>query len=181
MGDERDAFVARYSRWRLCLLLLLSLGFVVGGLWMLEVFGELGEPSPRRPFGTLPRAAYPYVGALNVAFFGWAAIIALRRIFLRQDAVRISASGIWTGQHYSRAFAWDEVTTINPAPPIIRFEVTEGVRKGLPVWLRAYGAINRSLMGSSFAISLGSLDANKDEMIDAIVRYAPPHLTGREG
>ncbi|WP_425594530.1 STM3941 family protein [Qipengyuania mesophila] len=177
MGDERDAFVAHHSRKRLYLLLLGSLGFVVGQLWMLGVFGDVEVPATGRRMIFAELATSPYFGWPAVAFFVWAATIIVRRIASPNNAVRVDALGISCAQHYNRAFSWDEITSIKFAPRFVLFEVTRDVRRDLSGWHRVLAATNRTLVGSSLAIATGSMDADREALNDAIRRFAPVHLT----
>jgi len=83
-----DDFVARVSRRRLGLILLIAAGFVLLGLWMGGVFGP--SPETRR----YSAEASFVIGWVTVVFFGSAAIVALRMLFDAGEQLRIGPAGI---------------------------------------------------------------------------------------
>lgn len=178
MGDERDAFVARYSRRRLILFLLVSLGFAFLGLWLMGAFGELGEPVGRRR--RIPPVAYPYIGALNAAFWGWAATVFAKMILSSRSALRIDAQGILEGQNAYGPFSWDDITEIRVVHsfvPVIAYELSPEFRRKLPLRKRLVAAFNRRTRGTSFAIAASTIDSDIRDVKSAIIRFAPKRLS----
>jgi hypothetical protein len=82
------SFVAHNSRWRIALLTLCCLGFVVGGLWMAGVLGDAPQ-SDRYP-------AFVFIGFgwLNVVIFGTCAGYGVKSFFDGAAQLEIGPAGI---------------------------------------------------------------------------------------
>lgn len=172
MPDE--AYVASYSRTRLILLGLASIGFVIGGLWMA---GMLGEASVSRRMS--PELAQ-VVGWVAVAFFGLCGAFILRQFFTAGEAFRIDAHGITHAQMVKQSFTWDEITKLQPVrmsnQPMVCYEVVQERIDQLTGLRAKLAAANRSMTGCSFALALSGTDARMEDLVAALERIAPRHL-----
>lgn len=174
MTDATQAYVANYSRMRLVLLGLASVGFVIGGLWMAGLFGEV--PASRR----LGPEMTQLVGWVAVVFFGFCGFVIVRQFLRAGEAFRIDAGGITHGQAVRQSFTWNEITKLQPVrmgnQQMVCYEVVQhrldqigGIRAKL-------AAANRKMTGCSFALALSGTDAKMDQVVDALERFAPQHL-----
>ena len=173
-----EAYVANYSRARLVLLGLGSLVFVIGGLWMAGLFGEV--PTSRR----LGPEMTQVVGWVAVLFFGFCGFIIVRQLLRAGVAFRIDADGITHAQAVRQSFTWDEITKLQPVSmgnqPMVCYEVVQerldkmgGIRAKL-------AAANRSMTGCSFALAMSGTDAKIEEVVAALEHFAPDHLLVRD-
>ena len=173
-----EAYVANYSRVRLVLLGLGSLVFVIGGLWMAGLFGEV--PASRR----LGPEMTQVVGWIAVVFFGFCGFIIVRQLLRAGVAFRIDADGITHAQAVRQSFTWDEITKLQPVSmgnqPMVCYEVVQerldkmgGIRAKL-------AAANRSMTGCSFALAMSGTDAKMEEVVAALEHFAPDHLLVRD-
>lgn len=173
-----EAYVANYSRARLVLLGLGSLVFVIGGLWMAGLFGEV--PTSRR----LGPEMTQVVGWVAVLFFGFCGFIIVRQLLRAGVAFRIDADGITHAQAVRQSFTWDEITKLQPVSmgnqPMVCYEVVQerldkmgGIRAKL-------AAANRSMTGCSFALAMSGTDAKMEEVVAALEHFAPDHLLVRD-
>ena len=173
-----EAYVANYSRARLVLLGLGSLVFVIGGLWMAGLFGEV--PASRR----LGPEMTQVVGWIAVVFFGFCGFIIVRQLLRAGVAFRIDADGITHAQAVRQSFTWDEITKLQPVSmgnqPMVCYEVVQerldkmgGIRAKL-------AAANRSMTGCSFALAMSGTDAKMEEVVAALEHFAPDHLLVRD-
>ncbi|MEL1250483.1 STM3941 family protein [Aurantiacibacter gilvus] len=173
-----EAYVANYSRGRLVLLGLASLGFVIGGLWMAGLFGEV--PASRR----LGPEMTQVVGWIAVLFFGLCGFVIVRQFMRGGVAFRIDASGIEHAQAVRQTFTWDEITRLQPVrmgnQPMVCYEVVQeridqmtGIRAKL-------ASANRSMTGCSFALAMSGTDAKMEEVVAALEQFAPDHLLVRK-
>lgn len=166
-----DSFVAYPSRWRLALFMLLGLGFVALGLWMIGAFGSV--PSSTR---------YPYFETLIV---GWACLIFssacvaayIPRLLEAGEQVRVDARGIFYSQWSDATIPWSQISEVTVrsyrSSRFIIIHLKDRrlyPGKGLAALL---AGPNRMMTGGDISVSLSGTDRSYDEAISAIEQYRP--------
>ncbi len=171
-----EEFRASYSRWRLVLLFLLSVDFVVLGLLMVGVIGEPSDPaewSGRR--GSIPPELVPYASWFCVIFFAFGAAVILKRFFDDGVQVAIGATGIHWSNWSDATIPWDEIVRVsvyiqNRQKSIVLHllnpEAFPG--RGIHAWL---ASANRMITGGDIAISLIGTDRSFEEAMAAIEHF----------
>lgn len=157
-------FVAKPSPFRLALMALGSLVFVNGGAWM---GGWLGADHPQAP-AWLPWAA--------IGFFGLAFVVLVKRMFDKDDMVRIGAGGIWIRQVANgQAIPWSEIAAIgvweHKRQRFFLLQLHHPERfpaQGLSAML---ASANRSMTGADLSFSLTGTDRSFDEAMETLRRY----------
>jgi hypothetical protein len=156
-------FVAKPSRWRMALLLLGALVFVLGGAWMV---GWVGTPPPDAP---------GWIGWAALGFFGLAAAVIAVRLFDDQDVVRIGTTGIWFRYHSDDLIPWHEIVDIgvwqHRGQRVIVLKLCHPDRFPARGIAGALAGANRALTGGDVAISLTGTDRSFAEAMAAIERY----------
>ncbi|MFD1034519.1 STM3941 family protein [Sphingomonas hankookensis] len=153
---------ARSSPWRLSLLIVLALGFVVIGVVIALQGGAVSQ----------------MVGGLSVLFFGGCGIAAAIRLARGPQAeIAVSADGLFWRHWSDHRIAWQDVE---------RVEIRRQRRQQpfLCLWLRAGSSADdrRSTSGTPLAtrmgfgdIALTTIGTNRsfDELVEAVARYVP--------
>lgn len=165
-----NEFVAYPSRWRLALLFIVALGFVVVGLGLVGTFGA--------PW--VSRRVSPVVGMVGgwicLAFSGTCAV-SIGRSFLDVDAeLRIGPQGIWWSQwSVETNIPWFEITNVTTwqykGQKFIRLRLQDATRfpaRGFMGWA---GEANRALPGGSIDITFAWTDRSANEAMAAIKHY----------
>lgn len=169
-----EAYVANYSRLRLVLLGLGALLFVVGGLWMAGMFGEV--PVTRR----LSPGATQFIGWIAVAFFGLCFAFIGWQLKNAGEAFRIDATGITHAQVVKQSFTWDEITKLQPVrmgnQPMVCYDVVPHRLNHLTGLRAKLASANRSMTGCPFALALSGTDAKMEDLVAALEHFAPEHL-----
>lgn len=162
-------FVAYNSRWRLALLVLVAVAFVVIGLWMGGAFGS--PPSSRR----YSDATIFGIGWFGALFFGLCAAVALKKSFDTNVQLQIGSSGIRWFPWSDQFIPWseiDEVTTWSYGrQQAIILHLRHPDRfpgRGLAAKL---SSANRMLTGGDISISLTGTDRSFDEAMSAIGQF----------
>lgn len=164
--DSAVAFEARYSIWRLSLLALGAVAFVIGGMWIVGVFG------PDHPRGMIAAI----VGWASIAFFGACAIVILQRLFDRRVIIRIDASGVrnlgWSGD----TILWRDIADVH-ALQIQRQEMLglelrdRALYPSRSILGRLAGA-NRAMTGiDAIWLSVTGMNRSFGELADAVARF----------
>lgn len=156
-------FEARNSRWRLGLLLLGAIAFVVAGLWMAGLFGAPPDPS------------LTWIGWASIMFFGFCAVIAARRMFDDAVQVRISGQGIFARSWSDQTIPWSEITDVSVWTYRRQKSIILHLRD--PARFPGHGlagrlqAANRAMTGGDIAISLAGTDGHFDAAVQAIGQF----------
>ena len=163
-----DRFVARPAPFRILLLSLASLGFVVLGIWLAGLLGP--APKPGRE----------WVGWLSIVFFGFCFILGISRLFDRSDAIVIDQDGLFWRERSDATIPWSEIQAIE----------RRGIRRQrfLCVYLkdpRLYppttflgrlGNANRNMGFGDIALSATGTDRSFGELQEALQRFAPAQI-----
>lgn len=157
------AFTARPSRWRLVLLLLAGVGFVVLGAW---VAGLLGDP---------PKPGKEWAGWLGILFFSACVPILAMRLFDNDDQVRIDQRGIHSKQWSADIIPWSEISDVNVwqlrRERLIVLHLRDATLFPSTTLLGKLAAANRAMTGGDISISLAGTDGRFDDAIAAIGHY----------
>lgn len=156
-------FVAHNSRWRLLLLLLGGVVFVVLGIWLAGIAGQ-----PLKP-------GVEWIGWLSILFFGACSILIFTRLFDNRDQIRISSSGLYYRQWSEQTIPWEEMVEISVWQfRRQRFIVLSLVRPDQYPSTKFTGKMagaNRMLTGGDITVNLTGLDRGFDEAWAAIEYY----------
>lgn len=174
--SKPSEFVAYYSRWRLLLLLALSVGFVFLGLMLAGAFGEIqgfvSDPRRRR----IPEELVPPVGWFAIVFFGACGLFVLKSLFDPKPQLRIAPTGITFARWSSDEIPWaaiKEVSTwhqLGQSSILLCLNDPEAHKgKGL---LGAMSNANKAITGGDIGISLTGLDRKFDEAMAAIAHFS---------
>lgn len=159
-------FVAYAWRWRLALLTLLSVGFVILGLWMA---GVLGEPPHSRRY---PETLVIVIGWVSVVFFGLCGIMISLKLFDADEELRVGTLGIRWKSWSDQTIPWSEITGVTTwsfrGQNSIVLHLRDRARfpgKGL---LAPLAGANRLLTGGDVSISMTGTDRSFAEALSAI-------------
>lgn len=171
-------FRAFYSRWRMGLLMLAGLGFVVAGLWMAGVIGE--GPDPNGGSRRIPPELVPYVGWLCVIFFGMCLLVIARRFFDDSAQVEIGRAGILSAQWSDATIPWSEIRRVSvwsyqrQRHIILHLHRPEAFPgRGIAAKL---SRANRMLTGGDIALNLVGTNGSFDDAMDAIAHFGGHRL-----
>ena len=161
--------VAYPSRWRIALLLLGALGFVVLGL---GIVGAFGPPWVSRHRSLWVAMAWGYFG---IIFFGACALNATRMMFETAVLLRIDQNGIWWRRWSDDTIPWSEITQVSiwqyQRQKSIIVHLRDPSRfpgKGI---LGFAGKANRALTGGDIGITMTGSDRSFDEAMAVIEHY----------
>lgn len=157
-------FVARPAPLRIGLMVLGSLAFVALGAWIAGLFG------PDRP------DAPAWFGWVAMGFFGLCGAVLIRRLFDREDMVRIGAPGIWIrGVANGQAIPWSAIAAIgiweHKRQKVFTIKLHDPAHypaEGLAAML---ASANKALTGADLVFSLTGTDRSFDEGCAVIDRY----------
>lgn len=164
-----EEFVAHQSRWRLVLLLLGAIAFVVIGLMMVGAFGEAPRSDRHSP------QVIAAVAWFGIAFFGPCAILIAKRLIEGGEALRIGRAGVSFAAWSDQTIPWSEITDIS--------EWSFRGQRSLILHLRdpnrfpGKGVLgfaakaNRALTGGDVPIALTGTNRSFDEAAAAIARF----------
>jgi hypothetical protein len=162
-------FVAYPSKWRLALLLLATIVFVVIGLWMIGLFG------PPPDTGRLDPAFGTFFGWASVLFFGLCFFV-IGRMMTDTDAhVRINQRGIYWKRWSTDTIPWSEVTDVSvwemQRQKSILLTLRDRDRYPSTTFMGKYAGFSRLLTGGDIAVTLSGTDGRFDDAMAAIERY----------
>jgi hypothetical protein len=166
-------FRAFYSRWRMGLLMLAGLGFVVAGLWMAGVIGE--GPDPNSGSRRIPPELVPYVGWLCAIFFVMGLLVIAKRFFDDRAQVEIGRAGIRVAQWSDATIPWPEIKRVSvwsyqrQRHIILHLHRPEAY-PGRGIAARLSRA-NRMLTGGDIALNLVGTDGRFDDAMAAIGHF----------
>jgi hypothetical protein len=174
---EIDAFIARWSRWRVALIAAGSAGFVLNGLWMTGFFG------PTQPDRGDP-AYYLVVGWVSIVFFGACLLFAVKKLVTGGVACRIDAQGIleprispdpipWQMISHARVVSIRSSGMFNRGQRMIGFDIAPDYAQRFSAIRRSLIAFNENTFGFSAALSPVGTDRSLADFVDAIRFRAP--------
>lgn len=166
-------FRAYNSRWRMGLLMLAGLGFVLLGLWMAGVIGD--GPDPSSGSRRIPPELVPYVGWFGVIFFGLCMLVIAKRLFEDGVQIAIGEAGIHWSSWSDATIPWDEIVRVsvyiqNRHKSIVLHLLDPQAfpGRGMHAWL---ARANRMMTGGDIAISLVGTDRSFDDAMAAIEHF----------
>lgn len=154
------AFIARPSRWRLILLLLAGVGFVVLSVWLA---GLLGDP---------PKPGKEWAGWLGILFFSACTPVIAMRLFDNDDQVRIDQRGIHSKQWSADTIPWSEITDVTVwqfrRERLIVLHLQDPARFPATTMMGKLAGANRAMTGGDISISLAGTDGRFEDAMAAI-------------
>ena len=165
-----DDFIARSSRGRAALLLLLaSMLFLVGGAWMAGLLGDPPESDRHSPAMTM------VFGWVCMLVSGAAGAMWALRLFDSGEVLRIGRAGIRWTRWSDQVILWQDIAGVtvwsHKRQKMIVLHLRDATRypgEGLQAQLQA---ANRLLTGGDIAISLVETDRHHEEAMQAIARF----------
>lgn len=169
-----DRLVIYPSRGKLALLALGALAFVVAGLWLGGVFGDMD----------LSQGLVVITTYIGVPFFGLCLVYLLYRLVVRKPALIVSAEGIVDNASATGAgpVGWDEMHEILPTEVsgkpmlgIVPRDEEQILDRQNPL-KRFIMSVNRNMTGFVILIPETALPMSIDELLGEIQRFpeAPP-------
>jgi hypothetical protein len=162
-------FVAYPSRGKIALLLLGGLVFVGLGLWMAGLFGA--PPESHRWSPEMVRL----IGWVAVVFFGLCTVGWGRRLFDKQEQVRIGPAGIRARPWSDQTIPWPEIVEVTTWTFKRQTSIILHLRDRTLFPGRGFAALlagaNRGMTGGDVAISLTGTDRKTEEALAAIERF----------
>jgi hypothetical protein len=162
-------FVAYPSKWRLALLLLATIVFVVIGLWMIGLFG------PPPDTGRGDTAFVTFFGWASVIFFGFCLIVLIRMMFDSGEQVRINQRGIYWKRWSTDTIPWSEVTDVSvwemQRQKCIILNLLHADRYTSTTLMGRLAGANRRLTGGDIAITLSGTDGRFADAMAAIKHF----------
>jgi len=167
--SEMNDFVAHTSRFRMAILVIVSLAFVAGGVWMTGLLGPPPVSSRSSPEMVMA------LGWITIAFFGLGAVVIARLWWANNEMLRINPRGIRWLRWCDQTIPWDQITDITEW----RYKSTRSIilhvrdpqlypGKGIVGWA---GRANRTLTGGDIGISMLGTDRTFDEAMTAIASF----------
>jgi hypothetical protein len=161
----QDDFVARNSPVKLVLLVLLSLGFVVLGLW---IAGQFGPP---------PKPSREWIGWLCAAFSAFTTVMGIRRMFGHDLHLRINSLGILSPQWSNDTIPWSEIAEVgvwsHRGQQVIVLKLRHPERFPSDTFQGKIAFLNRKLTKGDVSIGLVGTDQRFDDAMAAIARHFP--------
>lgn len=162
-------FVAYPSRWRLILMALGAVLFVVAGLWMIGLFGPPPE-SRRYSAGILM-----VIGWISILLFGGIGVAIIKRMFSTQEQVRITTQGIFTRDWSDDMIPWSEIIDVSTwssnGQSMVVLHLRDPSRFPGRGMLAKLAKANKMLTGGDIHISMTGTDRSFDEAMQAIRHY----------
>jgi hypothetical protein len=164
-----DDFVAYPSRWRIALLTLGSLIFVVIGLWMGGAFGSPPTSSRYSP-GLLI-----VVGWSAVIFFGLCGVLWFKRMFDGREQLRIGSAGVRSMQWSNQTIPWSEIVDVTTwsfkRQKAIVLHLRDKARFPAHGVAAMFAGLNRNLTGGDISISLTGTNRTVEDALSAIQHF----------
>lgn len=160
-----EAFVARPAPWRILLLILGSLVFVLLGVWIAGLFGEE------------PRAGAAWIGWTSIIFFGACAIVGIQRLLDRQDQIVIGPRGIYWRRWSSQTIPWGAVQAVEERSlnrqRFLCIHLEDPSRFPSKTLVGRLATLNKGMGFGDIAINTLGTDRSFDELCDAFRRFLP--------
>lgn len=164
-----DDFIALTSRWRTALLVICSLCFVAGGIWMAGWFGPVPVSVRSGPFITI------FLGWVSILFFGTCAAVLTKAWWTKPERLRINQSGVELAGWCHGPIPWAEIADVSEwryrgdRQIILRLrDPSKFSKNGLS---QLAGRASRILIGGEVAITLLGTDRNFDDAWSAIKAF----------
>ena len=162
-------FVAYPSRWRLAVLLLVAVAFLMIGLWAVGTFGP--PPVSQRASPAFTNA----IGWVSIVFFGSCGLALLKAFFDKRERLRIGPAGIhwtvWSGD----MIPWVEIADITTwqfkLQKMVVLHLRDATLFPSASPLAAFTGASRALTGGDIAITLSGTDRSYREAMEAISRF----------
>jgi len=172
VSHSADSFEVRYAPFRLVLLALSSLAFVSIGLWFIGAFGA------DHPEGLISVV----IGWSSIGFFGACGLIIIRRIADRRVIIRIDDHGFKSVLWSDDMIPWRDVVAVHAVA--IQGQKMLGIELRDPTDYPGRGLAGR-LAGANHAmtgfdaiwLSTTGTDRRYEQLVDAVMRHAPPTST----
>jgi hypothetical protein len=163
------SFVAHNSRWRIALLTLGCLGFVVGGLWLAGVLGN----APRSD--RYPAFLFAGVGWFNVAIFGVCAAYGVKKFFDDAVQLEVGPAGIRWVPWSDDLIPWSQIKDVtmfsHKRQNFIVLHLNESGRfpgRGLA---GKFARVDKMMTGGDITFSMTPTDRSHGEAMDAITAF----------
>lgn len=161
-----NEFVAYPSRWRIALLFLLSLGFVIVSLGMVGTFGAPWVSSRRSLVVGMA------IGWICLIFFG-ACMIAIGRMFFETGALlRVGPQGIWWKRWSDEIIPWSEITDVtmwqHRGQKFLILHLRDPAQFPAGGSMGWAGKANRTLTGGDIGITMSGTDRSVSEALAAV-------------
>lgn len=171
-----NAFVARDLLYKIALRVLLSLGFVAAGLWLIGAFGPLPPPDEGAR-QRLPEWSIVPIGWSCIVIFGAMAVGWTRRLIRPGETLIIDKEGIFL-RHWSDAtIPWADIASVSEdnmaGHRLLILTLHDPERypgRGIAGLLRG---INRKLIRGHMSYSLDHTDRSLDEALAAAAAFRP--------
>jgi hypothetical protein len=156
-------FIARTSMWRLLLLILGSMAFVIGGAWIAGLFGT--SPSDRI-----------WVGWMSMVFFGACAAVGFVRLLNPGDDIVVNAFGIRWRSWGDQPIPWSAIDRIEERSVrrqrFLSLYLNDPERHPPPRGL-GLQAFNRRMGFGDISITTAGTTKSHKQLMEAIERFRP--------
>lgn len=168
-GESMEEFVAFNSRWRLALIALGTVGFVVLGMLMVGAFGEV--PSSRRYSADFTET----VGWLCILFFGLCGIVIVKKFADDTPQLMVGPTGIRWSPWSDQLIPWQDIMNVTTwshrrQKVIILHLKNPDHFPGRGLAAKLAGA-NRMLTGGDISISMTGTNRSYDDAMAAIATF----------
>jgi hypothetical protein len=162
-------FVAHPSKWRIFLLILGSIAFVVFFLW---IIGAFGPPPVLEGRGSTRVRYFAWVG---IFCFGLCGIVCIKMLFDNDVQVRINAAGIYWKRWSDATIPWAEITEVSVwevhYQRSIILNLKNPDRYSSTTIMGRLASVNRSMTGGDIAITLSGTTGGFDDAMATIGHY----------
>ncbi|MFV8174663.1 STM3941 family protein [Mycolicibacterium peregrinum] len=154
-------FSARYSPWRLLMMLGFGVLLSAASLWIAQ----------EAELSVLSRA----IGAIGTVLFASLGVLVVIRLFDRGEQLRVSSDGIYYKQWSETVIPWDQIVGVTVwqyrRQRAIILHLADPRRFPSTTVLGRLAGANRRLTGGDIAISLTPMDRGFDETLAVIEDY----------
>lgn len=173
--NNTDEKVIELSKTKILFLIAVACGFVVGGLWMLQL--NSAEIAAQRRFNS-PILVHG-IGLVSIAFFGLCGLFGVKKFFDKKPGLILSAAGIFDNSSGVSAglIPWSEIVGFDifevqkQKTLIVKVTNPERYIEVGGSMKRALNKMNFKLCGSPIAITSNSLKIDFDELLAVCNRY----------
>jgi hypothetical protein len=175
-------FEAHYSKWRLAMLALLSLGFAALGMWMISQVASDFEGSGARKiaglaslFGVETATMGHIIGWLCIAIGALALLVSLRNMFHKGPVIRVDQQGIFWHRWSETPIPWSNIAQLSP------YTISSQKMVGITLVDRAlspsrgltgkFGSANKALGYGDLALTLQGTDGEYEALLAALVHF----------
>ncbi|MBC3873970.1 STM3941 family protein [Undibacterium flavidum] len=173
--NNTDEKVIELSKTKILFLITIACGFVVGGLWMLQL--DSAEIAAQRRFNN-PILVHG-IGVVSIAFFGLCGLFGVKKIFDKKPGLILSAAGIFDNSSgvsaglvpWSEILGFDIFEVQKQKTLIVKIAKPERYIERGGFAKRALNRMNYKLCGSPIAITSNSLKIDFDELHNVCNAY----------